>query len=283
MTILFFRLIALFAISISFADELIDDFENGGTKNKRNHDWYYFSDVKDDGNSIIYNAQELPNGSYSAFTPVIEGFDSGYCAKLSYLLGDTTPDYPTMEGHREKNLNFVGIGTDIARPGDIADISSATGISFKAKSNDTLSSFVFEIVTSDIYDYGYYCLHIDITKEWKTYAINFEDLGLPGTWANEVDLNLSKVTKFNWKMMGWREFTSDSCNLYLDDIVLLGMNPPVAIKYNLKNNIEKNRSADIIGNLMGRKLGVSDFSNKASGIYVQPQGKTFRIKNVFYK
>jgi hypothetical protein len=261
--------IALLAISIPFADELIDDFECGVNKNRFDHYWYYFSDVKDGGKSLILNAEILSNGSYSSLEPVKEGQDSGYCVKLEYLLGDTFKD--------KESYNFTGIGTDIAREGGTADIQPAYGVSFKARGT-CQTSFIFELVTSNIYDNGYFCSEIcDITNEWKTFTINFDVLEQP-PWAKETDLLLSKVQKMNWKVTRYRgehQYLKDGC-IYLDDIVLLN-NAAGTRKLTLKQEIKNTGNMNIMGDLLGRRIKIFDHANQASGIYVMPNRKNLNL------
>ena len=291
------------AISIGFADELIDDFGTGGAKNKRNYDWYYFSDVKDGGNSNILNAEELPNGSYSNFKPVKEGSDSGYCAKLEYVLGDILPtvnsDYDITE-----HCNFVAIGTDIARPGGITDIGPAYGISFRARSLDSIVVF-FELVTSNIYDYGYYRAYFWITDTWQTFKVDFnnpDQFMIPQNVSYDINthpLMLSKVQKINWQVA--KCFTgidlypylkldapyydyqspSDSGCLYLDDIILLD-STTVAVNYIPILHPKRTCPIVVPGDLLGRRVSVSGFTKIASGMYVKPDLNNSNINSCIH-
>jgi hypothetical protein len=267
-----FLFMTLLLSFISYADELIDDFESGGNINRFNQCWYYFSDVKSRGTSCILNSEVLPNGSYSSLVPVREGPDSGYCAKLEYLLGDTLDV--------RESYNFIGIGTDIARAGGIADISSAYGVSFRARSINP-AVIIFEIVTSNIYDDGYFCDdYLDITNEWKTFTIYFDKLQQP-LWARmKADLLLSKVQKMNWKVASYSEYEENAENgcIYLDDVVLLGTTT-VSVNYALKHEIKRNGAVNIAGNLLGRQVSVSEHFNRASGIYVMPYRKNLNLNS----
>ncbi len=288
-----FLLLALF-FSISFADELIDDFERGESKNLRGGYWYYFSDVKDGGNSEILNAEMLSLGNYSAPKPVKEGSDSGYCIKLEYQLGD---EKPKIEYDETEHCNFTAIGTDIAKPGSISDINHAYGISFRARSEDSVVVF-FELVTSNIYDYGYYRKYFWITDSWQTYRVDFNDTNqfmLPDNFAynpEDHQLMLTKVQKMNWQVAAcfldiesWnlsgdiREYNqARNGAIYLDDIILLDSSTVgTAVPVNRRLRIEPDRSK-VIEDLLGRKV-FSESLRIAPGIYLTSDKKSMKLFN----
>jgi hypothetical protein len=202
--------IAVIGVSVSFGDVLVDDFEGGTSQNKLGWHWYYFSDVKDHGNSKIFNATEQPDGSYSRFSGDTLGYNSSLSGKLEFALGDTEP---TVNDSKVWTYsNFAGMGTDLARPGQTTDLSGALGIRFMAKADDSVA-LCCELVTSTIYDNGYYHGFFHITNEWKQYTVIFIDTGEfvqprhaegPGSiWPEIRPLDLSKAQKINWKAYEW--------------------------------------------------------------------------------
>lgn len=289
-------LLALF-FSLSFADELIDDFERGESKNLLGGYWYYFSDVKDGGNSEILNAEMLSQGNYSSPKPVKEESDSGYCLELKYVLGDQMP-VVIDEFHGEtEHCCFTGMGTDIARQGSVTDISCAYGISFKARSNDSII-VVFELVTANIYDYGYYRAYFWVTNNWQTFKVDFNDttqFKVPDLDAYMVSGNpliLSKVQKMNWQVAScfngisykttFYELesysASSSGSLYLDDILLLDSS---TVKINCvkirPDNPWLNKSG-IGGDLLGRKMKSLNIIDQVSGVYIIKNRKLLKLK-----
>jgi hypothetical protein len=248
--------------SICFSDELIDDFERGITQNYRNLDWYYFSDVKDGGNSVIMNTVQLSNGSYSKFFPGEDKTTNKKCAVVKYLIGHKKPS----NGNNIYN-NFVGIGTDMASPGHIVDLSSASGFSFQARS-EMRTQLSFEIVTGNIYDYNYYCKYFEIEKTWNTFTVLFNDKSLEQRNSNDYAiLDLSKVQKINWIFQigsydDNNEYgNSDNGTVYIDDVKLLGniqVNTTLIPQKHFSGK-EQNNTKIYISDLLGRKVGFESY------------------------
>jgi hypothetical protein len=270
--------------SVLFSDELIDDFERGITQNYRNLDWYYFSDVKDGGNSVIMNTEQLSNGSYSKFFPGEDKTTNKKCAVVKYLIGYKQP----INGS-DIYSNFVGIGTDLASPGHIVDISSASGFSFQARS-EMRTQLSFEIVTGNIYNYNYYCKYFEVEKTWKTFTVLFTDKSLEPrnfNWNDHVILDLSKVQKINWIFQigscsdsnGYKG--SDSGTVYIDNVKLLGnihVNTTL-IPQVIFSGKEQNNTEIYMSDLSGRKIGIENYI-PTPGCFVNA---TLKTKKVFTK
>jgi hypothetical protein len=275
------------------ADELIDDFERGESKNLRGGYWYYFSDVKDGGNSEILNAEMLSLGNYSAPRPVKEGSDSGYCLELKYVLGDQMPEVLEEKLGVTEHCSFTGLGTDIARNGGVADISSAYGIRFKAHCRDSII-IIFELVTANIYDYKYYRAYFRVTSEWQIFQVNFNDseqFNVPD-WHGRYDhvpLMLSKVQKMNWHVASCFNnissnstidlhgySTSDSGSFYLDDIWLLDSST-VNINHTRPRPDNWLHSSVVAGDLMGRRIKNLNILDQISGIYIIKNRKLLKL------
>lgn len=298
---LVFFLFIMLATSISYPDELIDDFENGKSRNCFNGEWFYFSDVKDGGNSEILNAELLSGGRYSTFIPANDSMTSGYCAKLEYWMGDVEPLFDPQDGSTQY-CNFVAIGTDIARPGGTFDLGPAYGVSFKARSRDSIIIF-FELVTSNIYDYAYYRAYFMVTDKWQTFRVNFYDdnqfmipLNKDAYDIDEHPLMLSKVQKMNWQVAhcfaGVEDLPgvvfnqyfnghSDTGYLYLDDIVLLDSST-VMTGHPTVRSIKKYDTQRMVSNLMGRRMSESNLLNLAPGLYLMPEKKKLNIHTGIY-
>ncbi len=268
---------------MAFTDVLIDDFEGGSTRNLLGWDWYYFTDVKDDGNSRILNAELLPKGNYTAFRPDTQGYESDFCAKIEYVLGDTQPITLNSWGpDAESYCNFVGIGTDLARPGGITDLRTATGVSFRARSSDSIIIF-FELVTSTIYDFGYYRSYFLVTDVWQQYTVEFSNTSLFMFPKNEYTieehpLDLDRVQKMNWEVPRcfmsidgpwWVEdyyCFSDSGCLYIDDVKLIRPATPVTGGCPVPQKTVPFKMTTA-GDLLGRRFPSLYPADRASGIY----------------
>jgi hypothetical protein len=233
--------IAVIGVSVSFGDVLVDDFEGGTSQNKLGWHWYYFSDVKDGGNSKILNATQQSDGSYSRFSGDTLGYNSSLCGKLEFSLGDSSPMVNFSKVWTYSN--FAGVGTDVARPGFTTDLSGALGIRFMARADDSLA-LCCELVTSTIYDNGYYHGFFHITSEWKQYTVIFADTGEfvqprhaqgeGSIWPEIRTLDLSKAQKINWKAYEWDDM-GDNAKSFLnkrlvqkqfmiDNIYIVGIN-----------------------------------------------------------
>jgi hypothetical protein len=281
-------------------DALIDDFEDANGSNKLGWSWYFFSDVKDGGNSRICNAQRLPNGSYAAFKPDTPGYNSGWCARLKFALGDTAPvsdtNYPSMYTYD----NFAALGTDMAGPGMVTNVEPAIGVSFWARSTAPIIVF-FELVTSTIYDYFYYRSYFIVSEPWQKYSVLFHDSSAfqPPRLTGESKprknpLNLTKVQKMNWHVSrcNYLELpeaadgiSNDTGDLYIDDIRILGVdslpgkNPVHIFKYAIPLAPAASRHW-IFGDLLGRSLPCEDLRGAAPGFYFwrSPQTLTIQVQ-----
>jgi|GEM_PF-3022536 len=190
-----FLVIMLIVFTSISANSLLEDFEDGNAKNSLGQEWFYFSDVKDKGNSKILNSVLLPDGSYEKFSPGTPGFSSGYCGRVDFILGDTSPELHNC------TVNFIGIGTDIAVPGHTFDMRNSRGISFYARGTSGLT-LSCEFVTSNVLHYSYPRVYVELSKDWQCYTVHFSDSGLSTENSlylyNEIDL--TKIQKITWKV-----------------------------------------------------------------------------------
>lgn len=283
------------------ADELLDDFEQGKTQNNWGGSWFYFSDVKDSGNSEILNATLLNNGSYSSLIPDTGGYNSSNCAKMEFILGEKAPQIDNYI----PTTNFVGIGTDLKPKSGIADIHTAKGIKFKARASQDMVIFM-ELVTSTIYDYDYYRTYFIVTPSWSEFSVDFNDTNVffphrfcSSNYGNDEEfrknhpLNLNKVIKVNWQVLGdndanyclgthpqslsesWDSNPKSNC-LYLDDIFIIGISPTsITIPdYSISHSKNVPQFITSSGDLLGRRVDLINFSKKSAGIYFLNTEKT---------
>lgn len=291
-------LITIFTLFITLpvsADELLDDFEQGKTQNNWGGSWFYFSDVKDSGNSEILNATLLNNGNYSLFIPDTGGCKSGNCAKMEFILGDKAPH--TNIGNGGPTTNYVGIGTDLKPKSGTADIHTAKGITFKARATHDMVIFV-ELVTSTIYDYAYYRTYFYVNTFWSEFSVDFFDTtvffpqrfcssSMNDEFLNNHPLDLSKVIKIIWQVPGDNDsrycfgehpqslseswyYNPKSNSLYIDDICITGItstsiNKPV---YSITHSKNVPQFTTSYGDLLGRRVTFDDIFKRGTGMYI---------------
>ncbi len=237
--------------SIVLGEEtLLGNLETEGKQNNIGMDWYYFSDVKDGGSSVIKDVQYMGEGAYEDFSPSIPGYESEHCAKVEFVLGDNQP----RNNNNDEYDPFVGIGMDISQPGTTVDISSAEEISFYARGTQSLGYFV-EIVTEDVYDYLYLRKDFEVTDQWEKITISLKDLkyaNIP-TDQDEIRSSLSVAQKINWQVVHGYS-APDSGYLEIDQVTISSY--PTNIKARL-TVVPKPQSIPNVGYYLinGRKLG----------------------------
>ncbi len=218
-----FFLVAAVWLSSAPADILIDDFETGTERNNLGWDWYYFSDVPDSGNSVIHDAVHYGDGRYSKVVCDSPGYSSGHCAKIHFTLGTNR-----IRKFGNTRIAFVGMGTDLVKPGDTIDLQSMDSLEFRARGTRDLIIFI-EIVSKDIGSWAYWrSPSIMLTDQWARYSIPWTDFVQPG-WASGSDVvpsvksSLSVAQKFNWQAVRDDNYSTDSAFFDIDDIVIKGV------------------------------------------------------------
>jgi hypothetical protein len=278
---MFYRLLFVVVVAGStggYADKLLDDFEAGGSRNAFNGEWFYFSDVKDEGNSTILNSTLLPNGDYSVFRPDTGGYASGSCAKLAFVLGDTSP---LMENCHS---NFVGIGTDLAIPGRTIDLRRFDGIRFYARGTNGVT-ICCELITSTVLDYAYHQSYFVLTDTWQPCTLKFSGFkqreAVSKKWPQKVALDLSKMQKITWKIFdditgyyGDDEQCQASGTLEMDNICLTGADDYPVANRNSRTAMRFSQAPETGGfhfvNLAGRS--VSGKYDSPPGVYIGNAG-----------
>ena len=234
-----FIMLSIFCVTRA-EDYVLDDFNSSTELNAVNLYWYYFSDINDDGNSVIHNTTTSSNGSFSEIVRNEHDNPADLCAVLEFTLGDVLLDYVPFNA-------FVGIGTDIATPGNPVDLSTADSISFMAMGTVNMTVFI-ELASPEVEDtdhpYLFYMQSVEIGTEWSRYAMSIDEFHLPQWWLDNnhecpITLGeyLKKIIKINWQVVANDDEDCNTINtnnmngaLFLDNVTIHGTDSIAAFK-----------------------------------------------------
>lgn len=202
----------LLAASFSFADFVIDDFNDGNNRNELDAYWYFYDDTDPGGNSIVNND---PFEDY--------GIEDGV-AMMDFSLGDSLDmdDYILYP--------FVGMGFnfDGADGNTDFDLTGATALQFRAKADQELVVKLL-IETSNVTDDNKLHHKFEVGEAWTTVTVLLEDdpdLGLYqenwGSSSPKKKYDATKVQKLAFQVRGNENKKLKDGILYIDDMVLVG-------------------------------------------------------------
>ncbi len=197
----------------------IADNESGTNQNNLGAYWYVYNDSEDGGNSEVTNATEKADGTYEWSPTANQGNPSGtpgYGAVLAYQMGDTQP---LAQGQYPYG-NMVGIGTQLAPDGEVADITGATKITYWAKASAQMTVRV-EVATATVTDAAYHRTEETITASWAQYEIILTDgLGIsqPSWTADPKVFDPAQVEKVQWQVSMDYPSNPTTGSLYIDDV-----------------------------------------------------------------
>jgi hypothetical protein len=226
---LLIAIVVSLAISASFADVIMDDFNDAypgqttlgqglGTTAHSGY-WYGFSDVKDGGTSTITPDVITADTSFTQAV-VPEGSDGSKCLHVTMNL-KTTISYP-----------YAAVGFEINTTAlQWIDLTAMTSITFMAKGSGALRvKFMTDKVTNGYasgQNWGDMGAEVSLTSAWKTYTIAVADIK-PQPYSPQETDNLTwadcrnKVNKIHFQtapsMTGGSIF-----DLYLDDLAMQGV------------------------------------------------------------
>lgn len=194
---------------------VVADFEELSYINNLNHWNAAYVDSRDGGNSTINNFEFMvppdPDSGYFAVPVAGEGYDGGNCLYVDYTFGTIDPEYGS----------YLGVYIDCANDSETLDITGATELTFWAKASVATKMRV-KLATSNISDYGYYQVLVDVPTGWTQYTIAIADLEQP-SWATPVSLDLSLIEAVTLELTEEENPPDISEELWLDDIVLNGI------------------------------------------------------------
>ena len=217
------------AISVSFADVIMDDFNDaypgqttlgqGLGATAHSGYWYGFSDVKDGGTSTITPDVITADTSFTQAV-VAQGSDGSKCLHVTMNLKSTI-SYP-----------YAAVGFEISTTAlQWIDLSAMTSITFMAKGSGTLRvKFMTDKVTNGYtsgQNWGDMGAEVSLTSAWKTYTVAVTDIKPQPYSPQETDKLTwadcrNKVNKMHFQtapsMTG-----GSSCDLYLDDLAMQGV------------------------------------------------------------
>jgi hypothetical protein len=114
---------------------------------------------------------------------------------------------------------MIGIGTQLAPDGDVADITGATKITYWAKASELMTVRV-ELATEPVKNFAYHKIEHEFTTSWtKQEIVLQEGLGIaqPSWNTEEVALDLSKVEKIQWQV-SMDDANPEQGTIWIDDI-----------------------------------------------------------------
>jgi hypothetical protein len=212
---------AMLAMGVASAQTTIADCESGTNENNLNAYWYVYDDANDGGTSVVTNATKLADGTYEWAPTAGEGNPQGtpgYGAKVAYQMGETKPSC----GDGCVYGQMVGIGTQLAPDGAVADITGATKITYWAKASAPMTARV-EVAIEPVKNNAYHRTEHEFTTSWAQYDIILsEGLGIsqPSEW-NTVDVAFdpTKVEKVQWQV-SMDDANPEQGTIWIDDIVI---------------------------------------------------------------
>lgn len=243
----------LFAVGSVFSDFVLDDFDDGDSRNFLSTYWYFYTDYANDGASTIGGINDEPTflGEYDG------GKEGSYCALMDFEL--CTHDADVMG---EYNLPNVNLGVNFNSDETAFDLTGAEAISFDIKADqDMVVRFLVQMDKSvKVEDNDYHRL-IDVTETWQTVTVLLEKDPVAGLkqetgWGKTAAFDITKLTKLAWRvgMKDNEELEGKSGKLYIDNITIVGDN----INIKLPGEID---SIVPIGSFTGKGL-LSDFEDE---------------------
>lgn len=207
---------------------VISDLESGTNENNFQAYWYLYDDCNDGGTSSITNAAEVSpdicgDGKYEFLPTSGEGNSlgtSGFGAKVVYQFGDVEPSCGAGCTYGQ----MVGMGTQLAKEGQVYDLTGATKITYWAKATEAMTVRV-EVCQSTVTNFAYHRTTHTLTTSWEQYDIILQEgLGIDQPDWNEVPVAFdpSKIEKLQWQMSA-DEGCPASGTVWLDDIVVHGI------------------------------------------------------------
>ena len=220
---------------------LIDDCEDGDTTNKLGAHWYNFDDSGSGGNSTV---------SPSPFTMTAGGYNSNYCAYMSWRLG-TAIQYP-----------YVGMGTNLNDNG-VYDISEYDGVSFRFKGNRAYQFMLRMPTDGTVNGWASYRVQFSSSAEWVEKIFLWKDFSLPSWSPNKEEdypLDLTQINTINFQPAEGTSAGTEG-EIWIDDIYLIKLSVsqpslPTTTYFTLKVTIQP-ESAGVVNPSSGTFLAGS--------------------------
>ncbi len=242
----------LFAVGSVFSDFVLDDFDDGDSRNSLGTYWYFYTDYANGGTSTIGGISDEPTfiGEYEG------GKEGTYCALMDFKLCKHDAD---VMG--EYNLPNVNLGVNFNNDESAFDLTGAEAISFDIKADqDMVVRFLVQMDKSvNVADNDYHRL-IEVTENWQTVTVLLEKDPVAGLkqetgWGKTAAFDISKLTKLAWRVgvKDNEELEGKSGKLYIDNITIVG-NPKIKIHGEIDSIVP-------IGSFTGSGL-LSDFEDE---------------------
>lgn len=167
--------------------------------------WFSFNDVEPGGSSVVtpLSSEESP---FTMSTPGYNG--KGKAAMMEY----------TLAGQNDLGYNpFVGMGLNFDKTDNVPfDMTGSTGISFWIKSD---SKVYFEVGMTTVTDACDYNIYLPAYPTWTLVELDWGDLA-QYTWGEQVDWDLTQLTKCQWKV---QEADGETGQVWVDEVKILGV------------------------------------------------------------
>lgn len=160
-------------------------------------------------------------------------------ATLPFTFGDS---FRTPAGWT--SYPYVGIGTELAYPGNWIDLTGARKIRFRIRARKDSLLVTFKVQTYEIDSisagnatqleaethtpFGYYGINVNVTPgtTFQEFEVNIDAVGgdlLPPDWADAaLNFNLRRITKLSWEISKQDNPHVSSDTIDIDDVVIVG-------------------------------------------------------------
>lgn len=218
---------------------LVEDFQTGEFEftvlgKSTGSEWYAYND-QDSGSKFPY--------FYSIQTTTVSYLNDGEYALhyFSELRGDYSQANPLE--HPYTGIGFT-LGESWVDKDTSFELSELDSLSFRAKGNGVIRIKIGDLITDSVFggewnDFGCY-VELESDSEWKSYSITPAMLSLaqidstkPGydlEWKDVAD----HIYRIEFEFNGFNNNIDEDLNLWVDDIVIHGINLEQLIKYRQK-------------------------------------------------
>jgi endoglucanase len=184
---------------------LIENFEDGDTRNSLGGYWYSYSDNNGGGKS------HLKQTSWEKGLVTTGGHESSGMMHVDVVLDKGTYRWSP----------YYALATSVEETETLSP-SSFAGITYWHKG----VAHKFELQTDEISDYDYYQIRVPASNEWRLVTIDFSMLNQEG-WGKKTPLDLDNSIRLVWSLI------ETSGSFQMDDIRFVK-----EIKYVKQNNME---------------------------------------------
>lgn len=215
---------------------LVEDFQTGEFEftvlgRSTGSEWYVFNDQDTSSKFPYFNSVQSANVKY---------LNDGEFALHYYceLRGDYSQ--ANDDEHPYSGIGFT-LGESWVDKDTSFELKEMDSLTFKAKGNGIIRIKIGDLITDSVFggewnDFGYY-LELESADEWKSYSITPDMLTLAHIDSTKEGHDLTwdsvanHIYRIEFEFNGFHNSINDDLNLWLDDIVIHGINLEQLIKY----------------------------------------------------